>query len=59
MFIGIFLQTQIGLHGRQTYEAEKKHAQEIEAQTIDNFRIGEMQPERDHNLKCKRKILCG
>lgn len=33
------------------YEAEKKRAQEIEAQTIDNFRIGEMQPERDHNLK--------
>jgi len=33
------------------YEAEKKHQQEIEAQTIDNFRIGEMQPERDHNLK--------
>jgi len=33
------------------YEAEKKHQQEIEAKTIDNFRIGEMQPERDHNLK--------
>jgi DUF1680 family protein len=33
------------------YEAEKKHQQQIEAQTIDNFRIGEMQPERDHNLK--------
>jgi DUF1680 family protein len=33
------------------YEAEKKHAQQIEVQTIDNFRIGEMQPERDHNLK--------
>jgi hypothetical protein len=33
------------------YEAEKKHAQQVEAQTIDNFRIGEMQPERDHNLK--------
>ncbi|HEX5152471.1 MAG TPA: beta-L-arabinofuranosidase domain-containing protein [Parafilimonas sp.] len=33
------------------YEAEKKRQQQIEAQTIDNFRIGEMQPERDHNLK--------
>lgn len=32
------------------YEAEKKRQQEIEEQTIDNFRIGEMQPERDHNL---------
>lgn len=33
------------------YEAEKKREKEIEAQTIDVFRIGEMQPERDHNLK--------
>lgn len=33
------------------YEAEKKRQQMVEAQTIDNFRIGEMQPERDHNLK--------
>ncbi|MHC1704507.1 MAG: beta-L-arabinofuranosidase domain-containing protein [Tenuifilaceae bacterium] len=32
------------------YEAEKKRQQAIEEQTIDNFRIGEMQPERDHNL---------
>lgn len=32
------------------YEAEKKRVKEIEARTIDDFRIGEMQPERDHNL---------
>lgn len=32
------------------YEAEKKRQQELEARTIDNFRIGEMQPERDHAL---------
>ncbi len=32
------------------YEAEKKRQQEIEARTVDNFRIGEMQPERDHSL---------
>jgi uncharacterized protein len=32
------------------YEAEKKRQQELEARTIDNFRIGEMQPERDHFL---------
>lgn len=32
------------------YEADKKRQQEIEAMTVDNFRIGEMQPERDHNL---------
>jgi uncharacterized protein len=33
------------------YEADKKRLQEIESRTIDNFRIGEMQPERDHNLE--------
>jgi hypothetical protein len=32
------------------YEAEKKRLKEIERLTIDNFRIGEMQPERDHRL---------
>jgi DUF1680 family protein len=32
------------------YEADKKRQQEIEARTLDNFRIGEMQPERDHRL---------
>lgn len=33
------------------YEAEKKHRQAVEAQTIDIMRLGEMQPERDHYLK--------
>jgi uncharacterized protein len=37
------------------YEVEKKRTQEIEARTIDNFRIGEMQPERDHNLKASER----
>ncbi|MFT3946558.1 MAG: glycoside hydrolase family 127 protein [Agriterribacter sp.] len=32
------------------YEAEKKKQKEIEDMTIDYFRIGEMQPERDHHL---------
>ncbi|WP_447642545.1 MULTISPECIES: beta-L-arabinofuranosidase domain-containing protein [Chitinophagaceae] len=32
------------------YIAEKEHEKEIEARTIDLFRIGEMQPERDHTL---------
>lgn len=37
--------------GRQEeYEAAKKAAIALEARTIDNFRIGEMQPERDHKL---------
>lgn len=41
---------------RQTeYEAEKKREQEIESATIDNFRIGEMQPERDHNLQASER----
>jgi hypothetical protein len=37
------------------YEAEKKAQREIEEKTIDNFRIGEMQPERDHNLFATEK----
>lgn len=37
------------------YETEKKRVQEIEERTIDNFRIGEMQPERDHNLKASER----
>ncbi len=37
------------------YEADKRHQQEIEAKTIDNFRIGEMQPERDHNLQASER----
>ena len=37
------------------YEAEKKKQKEIEERTIDNFRIGEMQPERDHNLKASER----
>jgi DUF1680 family protein len=37
------------------YEAEKIRQSEIEKNTIDNFRIGEMQPERDHNLKASER----
>ncbi len=37
------------------YEADKKQQQLIEERTIDNFRIGEMQPERDHNLLATEK----
>ena len=33
------------------YENEKRQQQLITEKTIDYFRIGEMQPERDHNLK--------
>jgi DUF1680 family protein len=37
------------------YEAEKKREKDIEERTIDNFRIGEMQPERDHNLQASER----
>jgi len=43
--------TEAGWQTRKAeYEAEKKRQQAIEELTIDNFRVGEMQPERDHNL---------
>ena len=37
------------------YEAEKKKQQEIEAQTIEIMRLGEMQPERDHHLQASEQ----
>jgi len=40
---------------KAAYEAEKKRLKEIELSTIDYFRIGEMQPERDHNLKASER----
>ena len=33
------------------YKAEQKRKKELEQKTIDHFRIGEMQPERNHNLE--------
>lgn len=40
---------------QEEYEAEKRAQMEIEARTIDNFRVGEMQPERDHNLTASER----
>jgi DUF1680 family protein len=40
---------------QQEYEAEKKKQKELDDKTIDNFRIGEMQPERDHKLVATEK----
>ncbi|HTH57773.1 MAG TPA: beta-L-arabinofuranosidase domain-containing protein [Cyclobacteriaceae bacterium] len=40
---------------QREYEAEKKRLRAIELRTIDICRIGEMQPERDHNLKASDK----
>ncbi|MFT3704571.1 MAG: glycoside hydrolase family 127 protein [Agriterribacter sp.] len=36
---------------QSAYEAEKKYQKEIEERTVDIMRLGEMQPERDHNLQ--------
>ncbi|MFT3827997.1 MAG: glycoside hydrolase family 127 protein [Chitinophagaceae bacterium] len=36
---------------QQAYEAEKKKQKELDDRTVDIMRLGEMQPERDHNLK--------
>lgn len=35
------------------YRAEQERLRELEARTVDVMRIGEMQPERNHNLKSK------
>lgn len=36
---------------KAAYEAEVKELADIERRTVDVMRLGEMQPERDHNLK--------
>ena len=38
-------------------EAEKKRQKDIELRTVDVLRIGEMQPERDHNLKGENTFI--
>jgi DUF1680 family protein len=35
---------------QEKYAADKKRQQQIEASTVDMLRVGEMQPERDHNF---------
>lgn len=39
---------------QKIYEAEKLKQQELEAKTVDILRMGEMQPERDHELNGER-----
>lgn len=36
---------------KQAYEAEIERQRELDARTVDLFTIGEMQPERDHNVQ--------
>jgi hypothetical protein len=40
---------------QSAYEAEKKKQKELDERTIDLMRLGEMQPERDHNLKASEQ----
>ncbi len=37
------------------YQTQRKYEADIEERTIDIMRLGEMQPERDHNLKASEK----
>ncbi len=39
---------------KKIYEEEKQRKKELELHTVDELRIGEMQPERDHNLVAER-----
>jgi DUF1680 family protein len=41
---------------RKAYDEEKKQQQEIELHTTDVIRLGEMQPERDHNFTGEKEI---
>ncbi|HTQ09784.1 MAG TPA: beta-L-arabinofuranosidase domain-containing protein, partial [Fimbriimonadaceae bacterium] len=41
------------------YRAEEARQRDLESRTVDLFRIGEMQPERDHNLKSERNDVRG
>lgn len=38
----------------QEYRAEEARQRDLEARTVDFMRVGEMQPERDHQLKSER-----
>jgi hypothetical protein len=41
---------------QKTYDEEKIKQQELEAHTTDIIRLGEMQPERDHNFTGKNEV---
>jgi len=42
---------------QKIYDEERKHEKEIEAHTTDLFRLGEMQPERDHNFTGQNQTI--
>ena len=41
---------------QKKYEAAKQKQKELDARTLDNLRIGEMQPERDHELVAEKSV---
>lgn len=41
------------------FRAEEARQRDLEARTVDSMRIGEMQPERDHDLKSERNDVRG
>ena len=54
VYFDFFTPEEWGIRQRD-YEAEKIRLKQVEDLTIDNFRIGEMQPERDHNLQASER----
>jgi hypothetical protein len=44
---------------QRVYEAARQKQQALEAQTVDVLRVGEMQPERDHNFTVSEKAETG
>lgn len=42
--------TQTWQQQQQRYEEQRRQARELELRTVDNLRVGEMQPERDHEF---------
>lgn len=50
VYLDLFTPQQWQQH-KTEYEAEQKQRLQMEARTVDVLRIGEMQPERDHNLE--------
>ncbi len=53
VYMDVFTPAQWARH-KADYEAEQERIRQMEARTVDILRIGEMQPERDHNLDGQR-----
>ena len=42
---------------QKIYEADKQKKQELLTKTVDNLRVGEMQPERDHEVAGEKTVV--